>query len=177
MTSSARISLVWLSMLFGLAWPANAQFKAVPVPPMPAMPFAVPTPMPAPNLGSTTPMLPNSTPPSIAAPATPASPPAAAVQETPAPTAVVPACPNRPDCPPGANGEGPLSEAAKEILKEFAKCEAEGKSVEACLSEEPPPPQLSELSFEGLSRLRECLGSSDLAATKDRWNSCVAFVP
>jgi len=79
--------------------------------------------------------------------------------------------------PTRSEWEGPLSEAAKEILKEFAKCEVEGKSVEACLSEEPPPPQLSELSFEDLSRLRDCLGSSDLAATRDRWNSCVAFVP
>ena len=30
-----------------------------------------------------------------------------------------------PDCPPEPEGEGPFSEAVKEMLKEFVKCEAE----------------------------------------------------
>jgi hypothetical protein len=62
------------------------------------------------------------------------------------------------------------------MLKEFAKCEAEGKSLETCLSDDPPPPQLSQLQDADRTRLTECLGSGDLASTKDRWSGCLADI-
>jgi hypothetical protein len=59
------------------------------------------------------------------------------------------------------------------MLKEFAKCEAKGKSLETCLSDDPPPPNLSQLTQEDPAQLVQCLGSSDLSATEVRWSGCL----
>jgi hypothetical protein len=66
--------------------------------------------------------------------AAPATAPAAAPEITGAisattPTDVAPGCPDGPDCPPEPEG---FSDTDKEMLKEFAKCEAEGKSLNTC---------------------------------------------
>ena len=42
---------------------------------------------------------------------------------------MVPGCPEAPDCPPEPEGEGPFSEAVKEVIHEFAKCEAGGSRL------------------------------------------------
>jgi hypothetical protein len=60
------------------------------------------------------------------------------------------------------------------MLKEFAKCEAEGKSLDQCLSDDPAPPRLSQLTQDDRLRLTLCLGSSDLSATKGLWEGCLA---
>jgi hypothetical protein len=99
--------------------------------------------------------------------AAPAAPPAAVM---------VPGCPGRADCPPEPEGEGPLSEAAKEIIKEFVKCEVEGKSLDQCLLDDPPPPTLSSLKEDERTQLIGCLGSNNLSATRDFWDGCVARV-
>ena len=139
--SFANKRIAWLSAFLVLGYPAVAQFKGMPeaMPAMPAAPMAIPAaPIPAPDLGP------------IAAPITsapslkpgvdvPAAAPAAAVPDTTAavpataPTTMVPGCPDGPDCPPELKGEGPFNEAVKEMLKEFAKCEAEGRLRRACL--------------------------------------------
>ena len=106
--------------------------------------------------------------PAIATPA-----PAVAAPAAPAPAALVPGCPGRADCPPEPGAEGALSEAAKEIIKELVKCEVEGKSIDECLSDDPPPPRLAELNEAERSQLKSCLGSNDLAATQDLWSTCV----
>jgi hypothetical protein len=82
-------------------------------------------------------------------------------------------CPDGADCPPEPEGEGPFSEAVKEMVKEFAKCEAEGKSLDTCLSDGNPPPHLAQLTQEDRAQLAQCLGSSDLSATKLRWSGCL----
>jgi hypothetical protein len=166
---------------------ANAQFKAPEAMaiPTPAAPMVTAPITPAP-IGMPTPTSPMAipipiTPAPMAIPIpmaipTPAA-PAAIPTPTPIPMAIptpVPGCPGRSDCPPNPEGEDALSEAAEEILKEFIKCEIEGKSVEQCLADDPSPPQLSQFSYEDLSRLTQCLGSSNLSATKDRWSGCVA---
>ena len=107
--------------------------------------------------------------------AAPATAPAAAPEITGAisattPTDVAPGCPDGPDCPPEPEG---FSDADKEMLKEFAKCEAEGKSLNTCLSSDPPPPQLGQLTQEDRAQLAQCLGTSDLSATKERWSGCL----
>jgi hypothetical protein len=158
---------------------AQAQFKGVaePMPAMPAPPMAVPAPVTAPDLGAAT--APITSAPSVAPEVdAPAAAPAAAPETTGAipattPTAMVPGCPEGPDCPPEPEGEGPFSEAVKEMLKEFAKCEADGKSLETCLSDDPPPPHLSQLTQEDRAQLVQCLGSSDLSATKELWPGCL----
>jgi hypothetical protein len=83
---------------------------------------------------------------------------------------MLPGCPDGPDCPPEPEG---LSDADKEMLKEFAKCEAEGKSLDTCLSDDPSPAHLSQLTEEDRAQLVQCLGSSDLSATKERWSGCL----
>ena len=105
--------------------------------------------------------------------------PAPSLEPTPpmaAPPAavIVPGCPGRADCPPQPETEGPFSEAAKEIIKEFVKCEAEGKSLDQCLLDDPPPPTLSSLDDDERTQLTGCLGSQDLSATRDFWEQCVA---
>jgi len=157
---------------------AQAQFKgmAEPIPAMPAGPMAVPAPVTAPDLGAAT--APITSAPSVAPEVDVPTAPAAAPETTGAipatkPTVMVPGCPDGPDCPPEPEGEGPFSEAVKEMLKEFAKCEAEGKSLETCLSDHPPPPNLSQLTQEDRAQLVQCLGSSDLSATKVRWSECL----
>jgi hypothetical protein len=89
---------------------------------------------------------------------------------------MVPGCPGRADCPPEPEGEGPLSEAAKEIVKEFAKCAAEGKPFDQCLLDDPPPPALTGLSDDERVQLTSCLGSNDLNATETLWSGCVTRV-
>ena len=78
-------------------------------------------------------------------------------------------CPDGPDCAPEPEG---LGDADKEVLKEFAKCAAEGKSLDTCLSDDPPP-ALSQLTEEDRAQLAQCLGTSDLSATKERWSGCL----
>ena len=85
-----------------------------------------------------------------------------------APTAMILGCPDGPDCPPEPEG---LGDADKEVLKEFAKCAAEGKSLDTCLSDDPPP-ALGQLTEEDRAQLVQCLGSSDLSATEVRWSGC-----
>jgi hypothetical protein len=158
---------------------AQAQFKgmAEPMPAVPAAPMAVPVPVTAPDLGAAT--APITSAPSVAPEVdVPTAAPAEAPGTTGAipattPTVMVPGCPDGPDCPPEPEGEGPFSEAVKEMLKEFAKCEAEGKSLETCLSDDPPPQNLSQLTQEDRAQLVQCLGSSDLSATKVRWSGCL----
>ena len=153
---------------------AQAQFKgmAEPMPAVTAAPMAMPTPVTAPNLGAAP--SPTTSAPSVA-PGVPVAAPAAAPETTgaipaTAPTAMVPGCPDGPDCPPEPEG---LSDADKEMLKEFAKCEAEGKSLDTCLSDDPSPAHLSQLTEEDRAQLVQCLGSSDLSATKERWSGCL----
>ena len=83
---------------------------------------------------------------------------------------MVPGCPDGPDCPPEPEG---FSDADKEMLKEFAKCEVEEKSLDRCLSDDPPPPHLGQLTQEDRAQLAQCLGSTDLSATKERWSGCL----
>ena len=78
-------------------------------------------------------------------------------------------CPDGPDCPPEPEG---LGDADKEVLKEFAKCAAERKSLDTCLSDDPPP-ALSQLTEEDRAQLVQCLGSGDLSSTKERWSGCL----
>ena len=66
-----------------------------------------------------------------------------------------------------------LGDADKEILKEFLKCAAEGKSLDTCLSDDPPSPLLSQLTEEDRAQLAQCLESSDLSTTKERWSGCL----
>ena len=154
---------------------AQAQFKgmAEPMPTMPAAPIAVPPPVTAPALrAAAAPM--TSTPsvaPQVNVPAAPAAAPetTGAISAT-TPTVMIPGCPGGPDCPPEPEG---FSDADKEMLKEFAKCEAEEKSLETCLSDDPPPPNLSQFTQEDRAQLVQCLGSSDLSATKERWSGCL----
>jgi hypothetical protein len=154
---------------------AQAQFKgmAEPLPAMPAPPMAVPAPVTAPDLGPAT--APITSAPSVSPEVDAPTAPAAAPETTGAipattPTVMAPGCPDGPDCPPEPEG---LSDADKEMLKEFAKCEAEGKSLDRCLSDNPPPPNLSRLTQEDRAQLAQCLGSSDLSATKERWSGCL----
>jgi hypothetical protein len=152
---------------------AQAQFKGVaePMPAVTAAPMAMPAPVMAPNLGTAP--LPITSAPSVApgapvvAPA--AAPEAAGAIPATAPTAMILGCPDGPDCPPEPEG---LGDADKEVLKEFAKCAAEGKSLDTCLSNDPPP-ALSQLSGEDRAQLMQCLGSSDLSSTKERWSGCL----
>lgn len=102
--------------------------------------------------------------------------PIAATPAAPAAIAVVPACPGRAGCPPQAEPEGPLSEVAREIIKEFAKCKVEGKSLAQCLSDAPPSTRLSTLSTVERTRLTDCLGSNDLTSAKDLWSGCAVHV-
>ncbi len=164
-----------LAALLVLSGGAQAQFRGAAEPAAPAAPMAMPAPV-------TTPDLRPATAPVISAPsvapesAAPGAALAAAPETTGAipattPTEMVPGCPGAPDCPPQPEGEGPFSEAVKEMLKEFAKCEAEGKSLETCLSDQPP--HLSQLTQEDRAQLAQCLGSSDLSATKVRWSGCL----
>jgi hypothetical protein len=88
---------------------------------------------------------------------------------TTAPAAMILGCPDGPACPPEPEG---LGDADKEVLKEFAKCAAEEKSLDTCLSSDPPP-ALSQLTEEDRARLVQCLGSSDLSSTKERWSGCL----
>ena len=155
----------------------QAQFKGM-AEPMPAMPAApMPAPVTAPDLELTT--APITSAPSVAPEVyVPAAAPAAAPQTTGAipatsPTVTVPGCPDGPDCAPEPEGEGPFSEAVKEMVREFAKCEAERKSLETCLSDNPPPPNLSRLTQEDRAQLVQCLGSTDLSATEVRWRGCL----
>jgi hypothetical protein len=163
-----------LSTSFAVAASAQAQFKPVEIPTMPAMP-TLPAPMPtlpAPSLSPTL-TLPNPGAAPTPAPAIATPVPVVAAPAAPAPTALVPGCPGRADCPPEPGAEGALSEAAKEIIKELVKCEVEGKSIDECLSDDPPPPRLAELNEAERSQLKSCLGSNDLAATQDLWSTCV----
>ena len=102
------------------------------MPTVTAAPMAMPAPIMAPNVGSAP--SPITSAPSVA-PGVPVAAPDAAPETTgaihaPTPTAMIPGCPDGPDCPPEPEG---LSDADQEMLKEFAKCEAEGKSLDRCL--------------------------------------------
>jgi hypothetical protein len=161
-----------------LSGPVLAQFKGVaePMRAVPAAPMAVPAPVIAPDLGAST--APVTAAPSIAPEvdvpaAAPAAPETTGAIPAAEPTVMTTECPGAPGCPPDLEGEGPFSEAVKEMLKEFAKCEAEGKSLETCLSDDPPAPQLSQLTQDDRAQLTQCLGSSDLSATKVRWSGCI----
>ena len=149
---------------------AQAQFKGT----EPAAPMAPTAPATVLELGAAAAPIASapSVGPEISAPATA---PAAAPEITGAtsattPTDVAPGCPDGPDCPPVPEGFG---DVGKEMLKEFAKCEAEGKSLNTCLSGDPPPPQLGQLTQEDRAQLAQCLGTSDLSATKERWSGCL----
>lgn len=160
--------------VFVIASSAQAQFRPVEIPARPIVP-AMPAPMPTyPSLTS-----PSLTTPSLAAPAPlPTFEPAAPAIAAPAAPAAIaaPGCTVGVDCPPEPEGEGPLSEAAKEILKEFAKCAAEGKPFDQCLLDDPPPPTLTGLGDDERVQLTICLGSNDLNASESLWNGCVARV-
>jgi hypothetical protein len=145
------------------------------MPAMPAPAMAVPAPVAAPDLGAATAPITAapSVGPEIDAPALAAAPETTGAIPATKPTVMVPGCPEGPDCQPEPEGEGPFSEAVKEMLKEFAKCEADGKSLETCLSDDPPPPHLSQLTQEDRAQLVQCLGSSDLSATKELWPGCL----
>ncbi|AGK56345.1 hypothetical protein HYPDE_23293 [Hyphomicrobium denitrificans 1NES1] len=163
MRSDARLALLVFVIATIALSSAEAQVRAVEVPAAPL----------GPTLATPSVTRP-STAPSLAAPLI-----AAPIREAPiaaAPALVVPACPGRADCPPQAESEGTLSEAAREILKEFAKCEVEGKSLAQCLSDAPPPPRLSTLSTLERARLTDCLGSDELDSTKELWSRCAAHV-
>ena len=173
---SSAIRLAWLATLVAFSWPAQAQFKVAPtpMPVTPAIPTPMPmvTPMPSPTL-PVTPVLPIAPSPTFGVPNV-AVPEVSVLPTTVPPvTTVPPGCPGGPECP--TEGEGALSEAAREILEELAKCEVEGKSVEQCLSDDPPPPLLSQLSGDNLSRLTSCIGH-DLSSSRDRWAACAAGV-
>ena len=179
MLSSLRAPLLIAS--FALASSAQAQFRPVEIPATPMVP-AMPAPMPNfPTL-----MTPN-----LAAPIwqhqtwrrlrrcqhlSPQRPRSPHAPRRRLPPVMVPGCPGRADCPPEPEGEGPLSEAAKEILKEFAKCAAEGKPFDQCLLDDPPPPTLTGLGDDERVQLTICLGSNDLNASESLWNGCVARV-
>ena len=171
---SFAIRLAWLATIVAFSWPAQAQFKVAPtpMPVMPAIPMPMPmvTPMPSPPL-PVTPVLPLAPSPTFVVPNVAV--PEVTVLPTPVPpvTTGSPGCPGGPECLP--EGEGALSEAAREILEELAKCDVEGKSVEQCLSDDPPPPLLSQLSGDNLSRLTSCIGH-DLSSSRDRWAACAA---
>jgi hypothetical protein len=152
---------------------AQAQSKGVaePMPAVTATPVTTPAPVMAPNLGAAP--SPITSAPSVA-PGFPVVAPAAVPETTgairaTAPTAMILGCPDGPDCPPEPEG---LGDADKEMLKEFAKCAAEGKSLDTCLSDDPPP-ALSQLTEEDRAQLVQCLGSSDLSSTKERWSGCL----
>ena len=153
---------------------AQAQFKgmAEPIPAVTATPMTTPAPVMAPNLVAAPSPI---TSPRNVAPGFPVVAPAAVPETTgaipdTAPTAMILGCPDGPDCPPEPEG---LGDADKEMLKEFAKCAAEGKSLDTCLSDDPPPPQLGQLTKEDRAQLAQCLGSSDLSATKELWPGCL----
>jgi hypothetical protein len=152
---------------------AQAQFKGVaePTPSEAAASKVMPVPVEAPNLRVA--LSANSSASSIAL-GVPVAPPAAAPETTgtipdTAPTPTVTGCPDGPVCPPEPEG---LGDANKEMLKEFARCDAEGKSLDTCLSDDPPP-ALRQLTEEDRTQLVQCLGSSDLSATKERWSGCI----
>jgi len=152
---------------------AQAQFKGVaePMPAVTASPMAMPLPVMAPNLRTAPPPITSA--PSIA-PGVHVAAPADAPETTgaipaTAPTAMILGCPDGPDCPPEPEG---LGDADKEMLKEFAKCAAKGKSLDTCLSDDPPP-AISQLTEEDRAQLVQCLGSSDLSSTKERWSGCL----
>jgi hypothetical protein len=150
---------------------AQAQFRPVEMPPtptIPALPPSIPTLQP-----------PLTSPPSTAptrAPSLELTAPAIAVPTAPPAAVIVPGCPGRSDCPTEREEEGPLSEAANELIKEFVKCEVEGKSLEQCLLDDPQPPMLSGLTDAERTQLTGCLGSNDLSAAREFWNLCVARV-
>ena len=163
----------FLVVFLVLSGHAQAQFKGVaePMPAVTAAPIAMPAPVTVPNLGAAP--SPLTLAPSVA-PGVPVVAPAAAPETTgaipaTAPTAMILGCPDGPDCPPEPEG---LGDADKEILKEFAKCAAEGKSLDTCLSDDPPP-ALGQLTEEDRAQLVQCLGSSDLSTTKERWSGCL----
>ena len=165
------------AMLFVLVltatWSARAQFRPVEIPPtMPTVP-TLPPPVQALSPGQTNPSLAAPVP----TPSVEPTPPIMAAPAAPSAAVMVPGCPGRADCPPEPEGEGPLSEAAKEIIKEFVKCEVEGKSFDQCLLDDPPPPTLSRLNEDERAQLTGCLGSNDLGATRDFWDGCLARVP
>ena len=160
----------WLVAFLAVGGHARAQFKgtAEPVPPM-----APTAPLTALDVGAAA--APIASAPSVGPEIAPATAPAAAPEITGAisattPTDVAAGCPDGPDCPPEPEG---FSDADKEMLKEFAKCKAEGKSLNACLSGDPPPPQLGQLTQEDRAQLVQCLGTNDLSTTKERWSGCL----
>lgn len=161
----------WLLAFLLLVCPTRTQIREMPEMPAPQTP--TPT---VPNIPSI-PDTPNPSPaPSVDWPTATQSAPATPDTGTIAPespSTMAPGCPGGPDCPPEPEGEGPSGEAVKEMLKEFAKCEAEGKSLDECLSDNPPPPHLSQLTQEDRDQLVQCLGSSDLSVTKARWTGCL----
>ena len=112
-----------------------------------------------------------SMPPMTAVPMTKSAPvaSAAARETTGAPIAMIPGCPDGSDCPPEPEG---LSDADHEMLKEFAKCAADGKSLDMCRSDNSAS-ALSQLTEEDRAQLVQCLGSSDLSNTKERWSGCI----
>ena len=161
--------IAFLVAFLALSGYAQAQFKGVAEPTVTAAPVATPAPVMAPNLEVAP--SPITSAPSIAPGALAAAP---APETTgaipdPAPTAMIPGCPDGPDCPAVPEG---LGDADKEMLNEFAKCEGEGKSLESCLSDNPPP-ALSQLTEEDRAQLAQCLGSGDLSATKKQWSGCL----
>ncbi len=161
----------WLVAFLFLVLPAKAQVREIPEMPAPQMPMpTVPNTSSMPGSPDVSPApsvdLPTATEPAPAAPDTGTIAPES-------PSATVPGCPGGPDCPPEPEGEGPFGEAVKEMLKEFAKCETQGKSLDECLSDNPPQPHLSQLTQEDRDQLVQCLGSSDLSVTKARWAGCL----
>ena len=151
---------------------AQAQFKGVAEStPTEAAALKAPVPVEARNLGVA--LSANSSASSIAL-EVPVAAPAAAPETTgaipaTAPTATVPGCPDGPDCPPVPDG---LGDAYKEMLKELAKCQVQGKSLDICLSDDSAS-GLRQLTEEDRTQLVQCLGSSDLSATKERWSGCI----
>ena len=153
-----------LMLAFAAASSAQAQFKPVELPPPPMVPALPPT-------VQTLPPTSMNPPPAVLAPA-PSPEPTPPMVAPPA-AVMVPGCPGQADCPQQPETEGPLSEAAKEIIKEFVKCEVEGKLFDQCLLDDPPP-TLSSLNDDERAQLTDCLGSQDLSATRDFWEQCVA---
>ena len=150
--------------------PAPAPMPALPrpvlpMPPMPPTTITTPAPMPTP--------VPTPIPPGL-----PTLPFAPQPTNNPLPLAEPPPkreCPGAPGCP-SVESEGTLSELAEEVLKELVKCEAEGKSLDSCVNDEPRTLRLYKLPEDQFQPLIQCLGANDLSITKARWSQCLSVV-
>jgi hypothetical protein len=120
------------------------------------------TPLPT-GIGTSLPQLPDP-PPVVAAPTLP-QPESLPITTT----VVVPPCQTGETCPDQPEPKSDFEKAVEDIMNEFGKCMGEGKPLEQCLMDDPPPPVFTKTAADLLA----CLGSSDLAETKDKWEGCL----